>query len=133
LESLDGGRRTNAKRGDKAKRDVCDFWRYYENSADKDRDGAVNGTAKNSGMGHGANRALMAGKLGVVTVNVDCLDDADECDKKDTQQRQSGNSCLFARVTRENQTKRPTALIPGIPPASGTMRPIGVKLPLPKG
>ena len=84
LESLDGGRRTNAKRRDKAKRDMGDFRRYYENSADKDRDGPVNGTAEHSGMGHGADRTLMAGKLGIVTVYVDCLDNANECDKKDT-------------------------------------------------
>jgi hypothetical protein len=40
----------------------------------------------------------MAGKLGIVRVNVDSLDDADEGDEQDTQQRQSGNGRAFARL-----------------------------------
>jgi hypothetical protein len=34
-------------------------------------------------MGHGADRTLMAGKLGIVSVNVDGLDDAGESDQQD--------------------------------------------------
>ena len=40
----------------------------------------------------------MAGKLGIVSVNVDSLDDTDEGDEQDTQQRQSRNGCAFARL-----------------------------------
>ena len=33
-------------------------------------------------MSHGTNRTLMARKLGIVSVNVDGLDDAGECDQE---------------------------------------------------
>jgi hypothetical protein len=40
----------------------------------------------------------MAGKLGIVRVNVDSLDNANEGDEQDTQQRQSRNGRVFARL-----------------------------------
>jgi len=98
FESLDCGRRTDAKRGDKAKRAADDFWRYHQNGADKERDWPVHRTTENSGMRHGADRTLMAGKLGIISVYVDCLDDAGEGDQEDTQQRQSCDGGVFARL-----------------------------------
>jgi hypothetical protein len=59
-------------------------------------------------MGHGADRTLMAGQLGVVSVYVDRLDYAGESDQQDTQQRQSQGLLFFARfVSKCNQTGRP--------------------------
>jgi hypothetical protein len=84
LESLDGGRRTDAKSGDKAQRLASCFWRYDDSRANKEGDRAINRCTENSGMGHGAYRALVTGKPGVVSVYVDGLDDADEGDQEDT-------------------------------------------------
>jgi hypothetical protein len=39
----------------------------------------------------------MAGKLGIVSVYVDCLDHAHEGDQKDTQPRHSSEAGIFAR------------------------------------
>jgi hypothetical protein len=82
-ESLDRGRRTDAKVEDEAKRIADSHWRHRENSAHKKRDWPEHCATKNSGMGHGADRTLMAGKLGIVSVNVDGLDDAGESDQQD--------------------------------------------------
>jgi hypothetical protein len=82
-ESLDCGRRTDTKSGDKAKRTAGNFWCYYKNPTDKQWDWPKGRTTEHSGMGHGADRTLMAGNPGIVSVNVDCLDDADEADEKD--------------------------------------------------
>jgi len=65
-ESLDRGRRTDAKRGDKAKRVAGSFRRYRQNRADKERNWPIDRTAENSGMSHGADRTLMAGQLGII-------------------------------------------------------------------
>ena len=63
-------------------------------------------------MGHGADRTLMAGNLGIVGVYVDCLDDAGEGNEEDAQQRQSCEVRVFARlVSRLNQTERPISML----------------------
>jgi hypothetical protein len=98
FEFLDCGRRTDAKRGDEAKGLADDLWRYRQNGTDKERGWPVHRRTENSGMGHGAERTLMAGKLGIIRVYVDGLDDAGEGDQKDTQQRQSCNGRVFARL-----------------------------------
>ncbi len=82
-ESLDHGRRTDAKAGYEAKRVVGSLWRHRQNSAHKERDRPVHCATKHAGMGDGADRTLMAGKLGIVSVNVDSLDDAGERDQQD--------------------------------------------------
>jgi hypothetical protein len=84
FESLNCGRRTDAKRGDKTQRVAGRFWHDHESSVDNERDWLINRTTENSGVGYGADRTLMAGKLGIVGVNVDSLDDADERDEQDT-------------------------------------------------
>jgi hypothetical protein len=61
FEFLDCGRRTDAKRGDKAKRVAGRFWHDHECGADKEGDGPINRATENSGVGHGADRTLMAG------------------------------------------------------------------------
>jgi hypothetical protein len=40
-------------------------------------------------MGYRADRTLMAGKLGIVCVDVDCLDNAGEGNQQDTDQSQA--------------------------------------------
>jgi len=80
-ESLDCGRRTDAKRGDKAKRIVGNFRGHSQNGADKKRDWPVDCAIENSGMSHGADRTLVPGKLRVVSMNVNRLDDAGKCDQ----------------------------------------------------
>jgi len=87
LESLDGGRRTDAKRGDKTERIAGRLGHHHQSCADKERDGSIHRTTQNSSVGHGADRTLVAGKLGIISVNVDGLDDAYKGDQKDTQQR----------------------------------------------
>ena len=54
FESLDCGRRTDAKRGDKTKRVAGRFWHDYKRGADKERDWPIYRTTENSGMGKGA-------------------------------------------------------------------------------
>jgi hypothetical protein len=54
FESLDSGRGTDAKRGDKTKRIAGRFWHHYERGANKDWGWPINRTNENSGMGHGA-------------------------------------------------------------------------------
>jgi hypothetical protein len=54
FESLDCGRRTDAKRRDKAQRVAGCFWGHHEGGADKERDGPIYRATENSGMGHGA-------------------------------------------------------------------------------
>jgi hypothetical protein len=98
FEFLDCGRRTDAKRGDKAKRVTGCFRHDHERGAHKERDGPINRTTENSGVGYGADRALVAGELGIVSVNVDSLDNADEGNEQDTQQRQSRSGRAFARL-----------------------------------
>jgi hypothetical protein len=95
FESLDCRRRADTKREDEARGLAGDVWRYHQNSANKERSWPVDRTTENSGMGHGADRTLMAGKLGTVSVYVDGLDNADECHQEDTQQRQSCDGRLF--------------------------------------
>jgi hypothetical protein len=84
FESLDCRRRTDAKRGDEAKRLADCVWRRCQNGADKDCGWPVYRSTQNSGMGHGADRTLVTGKLGIVSVNVNRLDDADEGDEQNT-------------------------------------------------
>jgi hypothetical protein len=63
-------------------------------------------------MSHGANRTLVGGKLGIVSVYVDCLDNASEGDEQDTQQRQSSNGLVFAQlVPRWNQAERLVSML----------------------
>lgn len=100
LESLDCGRRTDAKRGDKAKRAVIGLLQYHQNSAGKQRSWTVDCADENSGMGYRADRTLVARQLGVVSVYVDRLNDAREGDQQDTQIRQSRARCVFARFVR---------------------------------
>ena len=54
FESLDCGRGTDAKRGDKTKRIAGRFRHHYERGADKERDWTINRATENPGMGHGA-------------------------------------------------------------------------------
>src|SRR5580692_5344251 len=82
--SLDWWRRTDAKRGDKTERAAGDLWQFRRNSTDKERNRTVDRADENSGMGHGADRTLMARQLGVVSVYVDRLDEAGEGDQQDT-------------------------------------------------
>jgi hypothetical protein len=98
LESLDGRWRTDAKRGDEAGRLAEDFVGYDRNRAREERDWPVHRTAENSGVRHRADRTLMAGKLGILGVYMDRLDDAGEGDQQDTQQRQSCNERVLARL-----------------------------------
>jgi hypothetical protein len=97
-ESLDVGRRTDAERRDKAERAAGAFWRCSYNRTDKERGGPVHRGAENSGMGHGADRTLMAGKLGIISVDVDGLDNAGEGHEQDTQQRQNCDGGVFAQL-----------------------------------
>src|SRR5271157_5433958 len=82
-KSLGRRRRTDTKTGDEAKRVVGSHWRYGQNGAYKERDRTIHRAAENPGMSHGADRTLMVGKLGIVSVNVDGLDDAGESDQQD--------------------------------------------------
>jgi hypothetical protein len=63
---------------------MFDLRRCHQNPADKERNRAVDRADENSGMSHGADRTLMTGQLGVVSVYVDGLDDAGESDQQDT-------------------------------------------------
>ena len=83
-EFLGCGWRADAKRGDKTKRAVFHLRRYREGPANKQRNRAVDRADENPGMGHRADRTLMARQLGVVSVYVDRLDDAGESDQQDT-------------------------------------------------
>ena len=131
-EPLDGGRRTDAKRGDKTQRVAGRLGHYYERSADKERSRPIHRATKNSRMGHGADRTIMAGKLGIVGVNVNSLDDTDEGNEQDTKQRQSYNRRLLARfVSREDQNQCPT-LTSGTQPGSRRMHRLAGKLPDPQ-
>jgi hypothetical protein len=74
----------------------------------------------------------MAGKLGIVGVNVNSLDDANEGNEQDTKQGQRRNRRLFARfVSSENQSECPI-LTPGTQPGSRRMHRLAGKLPDPK-
>ena len=84
LESLDCGRRTDAKAGDEAKRVAGSLWGNRQNGAHKKWNRPVHRATENPGMGYGADRTLMARKLGIVSVNVDRLDNASESDQEDT-------------------------------------------------
>jgi hypothetical protein len=98
FESLDCGRRTNTKRKDEARRFADGVRRHDQNGADEERDWPVDRTTENSGMRHGADGTLVARKLGIVRVYMDCLDDAGERDQQDTQQRQSCDGPVFVRA-----------------------------------
>jgi hypothetical protein len=93
-ESLDCRRRANAEREDNARRLAGYFWRNCQNGPDKEIDGPVDRATENSRMGYGTNRTLMAWKLRIVSVDVDCLNDADERDQKDAQQRYCRYACI---------------------------------------
>jgi hypothetical protein len=54
--------------------------RCCQDGANENRGWPIYGRAENSGMGHGADRALMAWELGIFRVYVDCLDKAGERD-----------------------------------------------------
>jgi hypothetical protein len=58
--------------------------RCCQDGANENRGWPIYGRAENSGMGHGADRALMARELGIFRVYVDCLDKAGERDQQDT-------------------------------------------------
>jgi hypothetical protein len=96
FESLDCRRWADTKREDEAGKLADYVWRYRQNCADKDWGWPVCRTAEHSGMRHRADRTLMAWQLGIVSVYVDCLDDADERYQENTQQSQS-YACIFAR------------------------------------
>ena len=81
-------------------------------------------------MGHGADRTLMAGKLGIISVDVDGLDNAGEGHEQDTQQRQNCDRGVFARLVATcTQLESPVLIvILDIPRLGGTMHAPVVKL-----
>ena len=97
LESLDRGRWADAKSGNEAERFAGGFRGCRQNGANKDRHWPVDCTTQNAGMGDRADRTLMAGNLGIVSVDVDGLNHADKGDQDDTHQRQHGKACVLAR------------------------------------
>jgi len=72
------------KAGDEAKRVAGSLWGKRQNGAHKKWNRPVHCATENPGMGYGADRTLMARKLGIVSVYVDGLDDAGERHEEDT-------------------------------------------------
>jgi hypothetical protein len=108
LRSL-GWRRTNAERRNETAGLSGDLTRNYKNGADNDRDWAVFSFADNPGVSDRANGTLMARKLRFVGVNVNGLDDADECDQQNAHQGQRPDACTSAQHLPGSTQEHPQA------------------------
>jgi hypothetical protein len=115
---LDCRRWADMKRKDDAARFADNVRGNYESGSDKKWDRPVNRAGQDSGVRHRANRALVAGNLGVFSVYVGRLNKADEADQKNTQQRQEHYILVSARlIFKSNQTERPNSVVytPNLP------------------
>ena len=61
----------------------------HQDGPDKGRGRRTDDVIYNSRVSHGAHGALVAGKLGILSVNVGCLNPSDQHDQKDTQHREN--------------------------------------------
>ena len=75
-QSLDSGRRANAKGSDEAAGSGNSVGCNHQNGTDEHWDRTILGSALNSGMSDCANGALVAGKLGVFRMDVHRLNES---------------------------------------------------------
>lgn len=72
--------------------------RNHQYRANKQRRWRSDNITQHACMGHGAHGALMAGKLGIVSVNVGGLHKAGESHRQNTDQRQRSEGNFWSRL-----------------------------------